>query len=787
MDKKQEFLKRILATFRIEAEENINRMSADLIELEKEPPDLRKKELIEVVFRAAHSLKGAARAVNFSEIEKLCHSFEDVMSVIRNNIIEFSPQIFDLLHQNVDLLNEVLNNKEEGLSPELNSKISAQIEKLSMVEAGLEIGISETVEIKESIPETKTNPQVVEQVIEKTAEVIKSSSGNNHTNETKLKNNIYTKKSSGETIRISTSKLDKLLFQAEEMLTLKLSTIQRTKNLQAILNKLIIWDKESSEVFSSIQDIKQSLAKKEKKRTFSNEEEEMSKIIQFYEWANSHINNIEKELNDLRDFSHQEAYSAGSKIETLLDDVKELITVPFSTLLDVFPKMIRDIAKDLGKEVNFIVEGDDIKIDRRILEKIHDPLIHLLRNSVDYGIEKPDERIKKNKSKKGKITLKIERFENNKVELVIIDDGAGINLKKLKQLYIEDESIAEKDIEKISEKEYLNIIFKSGISTGDIVTDLSGRGLGLAIVQEAIDQLGGTIDVETEPEKSTTFRIRLPLSIVTFRGVILGLSGKEFIVPTSKVQSVLRLNKKEIKTIENKATIPLNGEIIPLINLSEILELPLNGNASDYIQIIVFEIKTKKMAFAIDKVIGEQEVLVKNFNRQLSRVRNIAGASILGSGKAVPILNIPDLFKSSVKITTSIAAFSDTKESDTEKQKSILIVEDSITSRTLLKNILEASGYHITTAIDGVEGFTKLKEGNFDAVVTDIEMPKMNGFDLTAKIRADKESANMPVVLVTSLSKREDRERGIDVGANAYIIKSSFDQSNLLEILERLI
>jgi len=798
MDKKQEFLKRILATFRIEAEENLETISAELIELEKDPPELRKKELVEVIFRAAHSLKGASRAVNLSEIESICHAFEDVMSEVRSGELTLNSQAFDILHQTVDLLTELLKIQGEEISIEMNDRISEQIEALTMVEAGLATGESGKAVVPDFVPEPAAKPEPKPEIIEKAKDerkptVDKAVKAGDKPSKKKTseasapQKRIYTKKASDETIRISTHKLDNLLFQAEEMLALKLSAIQRTDNLQNILQKLTVWNNESSTIFSSTRSIKQFLDTTDKEKNFSNKEKEIKKVIQFYEWGNSHIKNIEKELNDLRNFSNQEIYSSGAKIESLLDDVKDLITVPFATLLHVFPKMVRDISKDLEKEVDLVIEGDDVEIDRRILEKMRNPLIHILRNSLDYGIEKPEIRKKKNKSLKGSIKLKIERLDNNKVEILISDDGAGVNLEKLKQLYIQNEKISELDIEKIKDIDCLNYMFSSGISTNNIITDLSGRGLGLAIVQEAIEHLGGTINVETEKGKSTTFRIHLPLSIVTFRGVLLELLGSEFIVPTSKVQRFLRINKKEIKTIENKATIPLDGEIIPLINLSNILGLPLKENTSEYVRVIVFIINGKNIGFMIDKVYGEQEVLVKNFNKQLTHVKNISGATILGSGKVVPILNISDLFKSSLKNTVSNTVSTVDTKHEKDSQKSILVVEDSITSRTLLKNILEASGYLVTTAIDGVEGFTKLKEGSFDAVVSDIEMPRMNGFDLTAKIRTDRDASNIPVVLVTSLSKREDKERGIDVGANAYIIKSSFDQSNLLEILDRLI
>ena len=790
MDKQKEFQKRILATFTIEAQENISAMSSYLIEIENEPPESRKEELFEVLYRAAHSLKGASRAVGISDIGSLCHGFEDVMSAIRSKEIDFNSQVFDVLFQTSDLIEEVLNEKGNEISEELSNKISKQIDNLTLTEAGLEV--ETTYSRKNSTSDKKTDAKT-----EHTPKQEKEEINNNEikkkpetsklttTATTVQENSKESKNFSDDFIRISTAKLNTLLTQSEDMLSLKYSTNQRTQNLQNTINKLLLWNKKASEIQSSTSRLKQATSINSGLN--SSIEKEVSKIAQFCEWSRNQIQNIEKDLSDLLEIAEQANYTTNSKIESLLNDVKKLITIPFSTLLDGFPKMVRDISKDLDKEIKFIVIGDSIEIDRRILEQIRNPLIHILRNSIDYGIETPEVRIKNNKNEKGSITLKIEQLENNKVELIISDDGAGINLEKLRQVYIQNENIEKKDVNKIDKEELLKYIFRSGVTTSSMVTDISGRGLGMAIAQETIEQIGGTIQVKTEKGKSTTFTIQLPLSIVTYRGVIIELADRQFIVPTQKVHSVNKISSSEIETVGNKATILLNGEIIPLVNLTEILELHSSKIPSEYIQIIVFDIKNKKIGFTIDKVIGEQEILVKKFNKQLTRVRNMLGASILGSGQVVPVLNISDLYKSASITGTSMPSTQSQTESESDTQKSILIVEDSITSRTLIKNILETSGYKVTAAVDGIDGFTKLKEGVFDAVVTDVEMPRMNGFELTEKIRSEKESANLPVILITSLSKREDREKGIDVGANAYIIKSSFDQSNLLEILDRLI
>ncbi len=336
----------------------------------------------------------------------------------------------------------------------------------------------------------------------------------------------------------------------------------------------------------------------------------------------------------------------------------------------------------------------------------------------------------------------------------------------------------------------LDLIWRSGVSTSRIITDLSGRGLGMAIVREKVERLGGVIAIETRLDVGTTFRIVLPLSLATFRGVLIRVGEQRFILPAISVERVAQIADKAIQTVENRETIPLAGQAASLVWLSDVLEMSRHAAASEaanHVPAVVLRLGLARVAFRVDEILGEQEVLMKNLGRQLARVRNIAGASVLGTGQVVPVLNVSDLMKSAVRLATAPRPPAIADKPAQAQQRSILVVEDSITSRALLKNILESAGFRVTTAVDGIDAYTTLKTGTFDLIVSDVEMPRMDGFDLTAKIRADKHLSKLPVVLVMSLGSPEHRERGIDVGANAYIIKNSFDQSNLLEVVGRLI
>jgi two-component system chemotaxis sensor kinase CheA len=383
------------------------------------------------------------------------------------------------------------------------------------------------------------------------------------------------------------------------------------------------------------------------------------------------------------------------------------------------------------------------------------------------------------------------------MEISVSDDGFGVDLDKVRTAAVKLGLLQADAAGKLDRQEALQLIFHSGISTSPIITDISGRGLGLAIVREKVEKLGGTVSVESQTGVGTTFRLFLPMTLATFRGVLVRVNVYLFVLPAINVERVLRVREEEIKTIENRETIRLDGQILSMARLRDTLELPVRKNGSgakkapsqpeeSHMPVIILTSAEKRMAFLVDEVLQEQEVLVKELGAQLKRVRNIAGATVLGTGKVVPVLNVQDLMKSAVR-SAAVTRKEPVTGSAPVKTGRILVAEDSITSRTLLKNILETAGYQVATAVDGTDAFTQLRSNEFDLVVSDVDMPRMNGFELTTKIRADKKLGELPVVLVTALETREDKERGIEAGANAYIIKSSFDQSNLLEVIRRFL
>ncbi|MCL6635295.1 MAG: response regulator, partial [Peptococcaceae bacterium] len=596
----------------------------------------------------------------------------------------------------------------------------------------------------------------------------------------------------GEMVRISAARLDSLLLQAEEMLSLKLAAAQRAADLREITAGLGLWEKEWAKIHPDLRAARQMIEKRAGQNGDAKFLRQFSRLLDFLEKNRDSVRRTAARLKALAGAAGQDHRQTCTMVDNLLEDLKSSLMLPLSTLLEIFPKMVRDLSRSLGKEAALTVRGGEVEIDKRVLEEIKDPLIHLIRNSVDHGIEKPEERERQNKPRCGTITIDVAQVSGGRVEITVSDDGAGIDLAKVKETAVRRGIVPEREAAGQDRQELLSLIFQPEVSTSPMITDISGRGLGLAIVREKVEKLGGKVRVETARNAGTSFRILLPVALATFRGVLVRTAGRLFVIPTAGVERVLRIRQEEITTVEGRQSFSLNGQAVALARLADVLQLPQRERKKSeekrYIQLLILSAGGKRVAFIVDEILSEQEVLVKGLGRQLARVRNVSGAAVLGSGQVVPVLNVPDLLKSAAKAGaagTPGDGGADRKAG--EGRKSVLVVEDSITSRMLLKNIMESAGYRVETAVDGLDALTALKTANYDLVISDVEMPRVNGFELTARIRADEKLSHLPVVLVTSLESREDRERGVDAGANAYIVKSGFDHSNLLEVVRRLI
>ncbi len=766
-----EFLKALLATFKVEAREHVRGISAGLIELEGAVEPERRAAVVEVVFREAHSLKGAARAVNLTVIEGLCQSLESVFAAMKRGELDPSRPVLDRLHRAVDGA-ERLIEEESPKQPESRALASELGRELGRLLAEAVVPAREAIAAPAQVPDRAESaraeaPAAVEPAPRPAKAEAAAPEG---------------KAAPDETVRIPVSRLEHLLLQTEELLTAKLAVAQRAVELHDVTGELSRWKQERSRAQNAARSIKGS-----RERGGTSGEQERQDIFEFLEWNDAFAASLESRLHALSQAIDRDERTVSRMVDNLLQGTKQALMLPFATLTEIFPKFVRDLSREQGKDIRLRVVGAATEIDRRILQEIKDPLIHLMRNCVDHGIETPEERKRAGKPAQGTITLNISERDRSKVEVLVSDDGAGIDVARVRKSAAKLGILAADA--SMSDQEVLPLVFESGVSTSPFITDLSGRGLGLAIVQEKTAKLGGSVRIESAPAKGTTFRLLLPLALATSRGLLVRAAGQSFVVPTNGVERVGAAREDEVQTVENRETVLVGGQAVSLVALEAALELePKRTEAKppERFPLVLLGTAERRIAFRVDEILGEQEVLVRGLGPQLERVRNVSGAAVLGTGKVVPVLDVSDLMRSAIR-----AAAAPRREVPEEpaaaERRSILVVEDSITSRTLLKSILETAGYRVRTATDGFEGFVAVREERFDLVVSDVDMPRMNGFELTAKIRADRKLADVPVVLVTALESREDRERGIDVGANAYIVKSSFDQSNLLGVIKRLL
>ena len=832
-DDEAEFLQKLREAFQIEAREHLQAMTAGLIEIEssagKAGDSATLREKIEIIFREAHSLKGAARSVNRIDIESVCQAIESVFSTWKKKDFgaaetsQISREAFDTLSRAIDSVDQLLALPDAAPEKKETSALIAELREIGTKSAAAKPS-AEAAPKPPAEPHTETKRQPEEKSDEAARDTFQQPQpqpDKSHDEPPKPvasgfagvsteKATEKTERLASETVRISTTKMDALLREAEEMLVIKNAVAQLAEESREAQRMMQAWRAQ----WLKTVDAQRSQTKANDAQ--KSDDSEQQRLRDFFEINQRQLRALDHKLSALAASAEQERRATGGLIDRFLGEAKQLVMLPFSTLLDFFPKQVRDLARDQEKEIDLVLRGREIEIDKRILEELKDPLTHLVRNAIDHGIEKPDTRAAHNKPPRGTLSIVVSQIDASKVEIVAADDGNGIDAEKVKAAAVKSGAISSDEAARRSDAEALMLIFQSGVSTSATITEISGRGLGMAIVREKIEKLGGHIAIETQPQRGTIFRITLPVTLATFRGLLVSANGQPFIIPISNLERALRVTREEIKTVENRETISWNGRVVALARLGDLLEMR-NGahsrrarpdeksdnaekNGRKFLQIVILSAGETRIAFVVDEVLGDQEILVKPLEKPLVRVRNIAAATVLGGGRVTLILSVPDLLKSAARaamsdrgtgfaqaLRASDEAAKSAEAAAETKTRSILVADDSVTSRMLLKNILEAAGYDVKTAVDGVDALTLLKTRDFDGLVSDVEMPRMNGFDLTTRIRADAHLSELPVVLVTARETREDRERGVDAGANAYIIKSSFDQSNLLEVMRRLL
>lgn len=793
-----DLMRQLRATFKIEASEHIQALNRVLLILETDPDSAQAKPLLEEIFREAHSLKGAAGAADFAQVESTAHKLESVFSAAKNGRIQLTPEVCDVLYAAIDavtvIIEAALEQVPHGVDlPELYTRLEA-------VENGLPIpgARPQPVEtpkpiILESAVAKITNaqpsalidlsqvPDAMTGAVPKTVqpeEKPKAASANGK--EGKARTGLNAR--SDDTIRVATNKIDSLMTQSGELLVAGLKIDQRLNDVNSIRTRLEDWNREWLKLRAANSGL-----------FHDGDRERMRPVVKLLDANQETLRSLVTMVNELKRGFAGDALHLARVTNDLSEGVMRVRMLPVSNVFDAFPRLVRDVARDQGKEVELKTEGAETELDRKVMEAIKDPLLHLLRNSVDHGIEKPEERVRNGKPAQGTITLRAFQKGNN-IVIEIQDDGAGINRTKVKQAALKAGLITADEMAAVSDEDALRFIFAPGLSTSGTITDISGRGVGMDVVRRNVEALQGQVDVESTLGKGTRIALTLPLTLATTQELLVQVGQETYGIPISAVERIRRITANEISSVQGKQAIVVDDEPVSLVRLAQVLERPAmaeqEGGTDKKMPVVILDSGRRRVAFLVDAVVGQQESVVKTVGKQLSRVRNVAGATILGSGQVIITLNPVDLMKSVRGVETRYRAAEQAKTETGKKEMraNILVVDDSLSTRTLEKNILETAGYKVMLATDGQEALNMLtSNSNINLIVSDIIMPHMDGLALTAMIKQDPNLKRIPVVLVTSLDSRTDKERGIQVGADAYIIKSNFDQSNLLDTIKQLV
>jgi len=478
----------------------------------------------------------------------------------------------------------------------------------------------------------------------------------------------------------------------------------------------------------------------------------------------------------------------GYIIQELHAEAMALRMLPLRTITEGFVRMVRDLSKAQGKEIDLEIRGEHIEVDRLLLESLKPMFLHMLTNAVDHGIELPEERVARGKPAKGTIRLTA-HHEGNNVVIEIRDDGSGMDPRKIKATALRRGVIDKDEAEMLKDEEALYLTLRQGFSTSEIVTDISGRGVGMDVVKMNIEKVKGNLILKSEVGAYTEIQLTLPLTLAVIDALMISCSGEQYAIPLSSVQETLKIRSSDIATVAGKEVLTVRNSTVPLFSLAQILGLDEQEKkiAGGKLAAIILKQRDQVIACTIDKSHGTSEIVVKSLGGQLRKVRHTFGATIMGDGNPALILDVPDIFATAEGVSSGGVRKSLQESQRVVSRGNILVVDDSITTRTMEKSILVAHGYDVTIAVSAEDALEKITTASFNLVISDVEMPGLNGFELTARLRSLDEYRSIPVIIVSSLAKDEHKRKAIEAGAQAYIVKGAFEQGTLLDTVETLV
>ncbi len=743
-------MKDLIAIFKAETEEHLTNLDNGLVELEKQPDNV---EQVRRLNREVHTLKGAARVFGFSPIQDIAHRIEDIFEAIAGKKAALDSSVVEKIFKGLDAIRTISEkiSPEQGIDVDV-SGLCGELEACLAEKQGTE-ALRRSEPRKEHTGE-ETQREVVDTISEE--------------------GNPSLLIQQDEYIRVPLSRADKLLYLVGELVINRMKSSAKIAQAKS-LSKL------SREVQKSISSLTEAI-----KKEWSPPEGEVTKLLS---QCDAQMQKLREHTLKLYDHVSTEVFHLDPVIDELQTRVKEIKMLPLATVFNGFPRMVRDIASQQGKEVNLVISGEETELDKKVMEGIKTSLLHILRNCIDHGIEEPEMRTALGKPTYGTIKVSASH-EGDNVAITIEDDGRGMDVDQIKQTALKKRLVSSDDLEGMTDKEVLNIVFMNGYSTSPMVTDVSGRGMGLDIVKRDIANLKGWVILEANKNKGTKFILVLPLTIAIIQVLLVRVQDMLFALPMLSIIETVKVNMDNVSTTEGRIAIQFRERIVPLIRLNEVLGLPPTEDKDAKAKKAVFAVMVnsldRQVGFIVDKILGDEEVFVKSLGKHLGKLKNVSGAIVMATGEVAVVLDIEDLIVHSalsLKPVTATRPLPKVKR----REKRILIVEDAFSTRELEKSILETHGYVVDTAVDGLDALDRIIVSKYDLIVSDIEMPRMNGFELCRTLKKNEGFKEIPFVMVTALQKEEDKRRGMEVGAAAYIVKSGFEQTNLLDTIKRLV
>ncbi len=778
-------LQEIMEDFLIEAFEMNEQLDQDLVELEHNPEDL---DLLNRIFRVAHTIKGSSSFLNLNILTHLTHNMEDVLNRARKGEIKITPDIMDVVLRSIDLMKTLLVTIRDTGSDTNNGKEN---------------------EIEEAVKQLQA---ITSQNLEGAKEGTKEAPKKENTEEAKEEIKEENKENKAKAPTAENSASDNPLADEPDLDYTNMSAEEVEAEIERLLNKRQEADKERRAQKKQEAKPKQEVAPKTetpkapkteiKTKAKADTEENKAPSIGVEQTVRVDVRRLDHLMNLIGELvlgknrliriygDVEERYDGEKFLEELNQVVSSISAVttdlqlavmktrmqPVGKVFNKFPRMVRDLSRELGKSIELIIEGEETELDKSIVEEIGDPLIHIIRNSCDHGIEPLEERRRLNKPETGKVQLSAYN-EGNHIVIKISDDGKGLDPVMLKEKAVEKGVISERDAEGMSDREAFNLIFKPGFSTAKVVSNVSGRGVGMDVVKTNIEKLNGIIEIDSEVGVGTTQKLKIPLTLAIIQALLVGVQEEYYAIPLSSVLETVRISQDEIYTVDGKSVLRLRDEVLSLVRLSDIFKVDAILESNSDVYVVIIGLADQKIGVIVDYLIGQEEVVIKSLGYYLKNTRGIAGATVRGDGKITLIVDVGammDMAKSiKVNITNLMNESENTKSKNSPSDYIVLAIDDSSTDRAIIRKCLKPLGITLLEASNGLEGLEMLKNGDKtpDAVLVDIEMPKMDGYTFASEVRKYNKFKNLPLIAVTSRVTKTDRMRGVESGMTEYITK----------------